>query len=56
MTAKLAKAALFLVSMIFFAVLALNIAIPGVVLGTMALANWFILSSGERVFYRGAGA
>jgi hypothetical protein len=47
MTFKLAKVALLLVSMMFFAVLALNIAIPALILGPLALLNWLVLSSDE---------
>jgi hypothetical protein len=47
MTFKLAKVALLLVSVMFFAVLALNIAIPALVLGPLALLNWALLSNDE---------
>ena len=44
MTFKLAKIALLLVSMMFFAVLALNIAIPALILVPLAVLNWALLS------------
>jgi hypothetical protein len=47
MTFKLAKVALLLVSVTFFAVLALNIAVPALVLAPLALLNWIVLSSDE---------
>jgi hypothetical protein len=56
MTAKLAKAAFFLLAVTFFAVLALDIAVPTLVLGLMALSNWIVLSSGEIRPQRGAFA
>ena len=56
MTAKLAKAAFLLVTMMFFAVLALDIAIPALVLGLMALSNWIVLSSGQGRPYQGDAA
>ena len=40
------KVAFLIAAMLFFAVLALDITVPTLVLGIMALANWLILSSG----------
>jgi len=53
MTAKPAKAALFLVSMVFFAVLALNIAVPALILGALTLASEVVLSGGDDAAFRG---
>ena len=47
MTSKLAKAAFLIAATTFFAVLALDIAVPGVVLSLMALSNWVVLSGGD---------
>ena len=47
MTSKLAKAAFLPATTMFFAVLALNIEVPAVVLSLMALSNVIVLSSGE---------
>ena len=47
MSPKLAKAAFLIAATTFFAVLALDIAVPGVVLSLMALSNWVVLSSGD---------
>lgn len=44
MGTKLTKAAFLIFAMMFFAVLALNIAVPALVLSVMALPNWLILS------------
>jgi hypothetical protein len=57
MTSKLAKAAFLISATTFFAVLALDIAVPGVVLSLMALSNWVVLSSGDgRMKQRGQAA
>jgi hypothetical protein len=57
MTSKLAKAAFLISATTFFAVLALDIAVPGVVLSFMALSNWVVLSSGDgRMKQRGQAA
>ncbi|WFR96532.1 hypothetical protein [Rhizobium tumorigenes] len=56
MTAKPAKAALFLISMVFFAVLALNMAVPAVILGSLALVSELVLTSGNGIAYRGEAA
>jgi len=47
MTFKLAKVALLFVSVMFFAVLALNIAVPVLVLVPLTLLNWALLSRDE---------
>ncbi|MEZ2130315.1 MULTISPECIES: hypothetical protein [unclassified Sinorhizobium] len=49
MGTKLAKAAFLIFAMMFFAVLALNIAVPALVLSVMALPNWLILSGSGAV-------
>jgi hypothetical protein len=50
------KVAFLIAAMLFFAVLALDIAVPALVLSIMALSNWMILSSGRegRILERGA--
>jgi len=53
MTAKLAKAAFFLATVMFFAILALDIAVPALVLGLMAVSNWIVLSGGEGRSFQG---
>ncbi|MGO4437497.1 hypothetical protein [Rhizobium sp. RAF56] len=52
----LVKLALLVAATAFFAVLALDIAVPAVVLSAMALSNWLVLSSGTspRRFEEGA--
>lgn len=42
MGAKIAKALLLVIAVMFFAVLALDIAIPALVLCTMALSTWLV--------------
>jgi hypothetical protein len=50
------KVAFLVAAMLFFAVLALDIAVPALVLSIMALSNWMIRSSGRegRNLERGA--
>jgi hypothetical protein len=40
------KVAFLIAAVLFFSVLALDIAVPALVLGIMALSNWLILSFG----------
>ena len=47
MGTKPLKVAFLIAAMLFFAVLALDIAVPALVLGIMALSNWMILSFGR---------
>jgi hypothetical protein len=47
MGTKPLKVAFLIAAMLFFAVLALDIAVPALVLSIMALSNWMILSSGR---------
>ncbi|MDF0697902.1 hypothetical protein PYR71_15595 [Rhizobium sp. MC63] len=42
MGSKIAKAAFLVTAMLFFAILALDIAIPTLVLCTMALSTWLV--------------
>jgi hypothetical protein len=57
MKSKLAKATFLLAATMFFAVLALDIAVPALVLSLMALSNVLVLSSGEgRMKQRGQAA
>lgn len=57
MTSKLAKAAFLVTATMFFAVLALNIEVPALVLSLMALSNVIVLSGGEgRMKQRGQAA
>jgi hypothetical protein len=44
-----------IVAMMFFAVLALDITLPAVVLSAMALSNWFVLSAGTTQYPRRRG-
>ncbi|MDK4714738.1 MULTISPECIES: hypothetical protein [unclassified Rhizobium] len=47
---------MFLVTAVmFFAVLALDITLPTMVLSAMALSNWFVLSAGTTQFQRRRG-
>lgn len=50
------KVVFLLASMLFFAVLALDIAVPTLVLSIMALSNWLVLSSGSDGHQYGRGA
>ncbi|MFT4182145.1 MAG: hypothetical protein QM636_09540 [Rhizobium sp.] len=50
------KIAFLVVAMIFFAVLALDITVPAMVLGAMALSNWLVLSTGTTQYQRERGA
>lgn len=50
------KVVFLLASMLFFAVLALDIAVPTLVLSIMALSNWLVLSSGSEGYQYGRGA
>jgi hypothetical protein len=42
MGTKIARAAFLVAAMMFFAVLALDIAVPALVLGLMALSTWLV--------------
>jgi hypothetical protein len=44
MGTKLAKAVFLVSAMMFFAVLALDITVPAMVLSVMALSNWLVLA------------
>jgi hypothetical protein len=46
MGTKIARAAFLVAAMMFFAVLALNIAVPALVLGSMALSIWLVSYEG----------
>jgi hypothetical protein len=46
MGTKIARAAFLVAAMIFFAVLALDIAVPALVLGSMALSIWAVSYEG----------
>ncbi|WP_195909380.1 hypothetical protein [Rhizobium tubonense] len=46
------KVAFLVASMLFFAVLALDIAVPALVLSAMALSNWLVLSSSPQAYQR----
>ncbi|WP_194273759.1 MULTISPECIES: hypothetical protein [Rhizobium] len=46
MGTKIARAAFLVAAMMFFAVLALDIAVPALVLGTMALSIWAVSHEG----------
>ncbi|KRB53169.1 transposase [Rhizobium sp. Root708] len=46
MGTKIARAAFLVAAMMFFAVLALDIAVPALVLGTMALSIWVVSHEG----------
>ncbi|OWV98562.1 transposase [Rhizobium sp. R72] len=46
MGTKIAKAAFLVAAMMFFAVLALDIAVPALVLGSMALSIWLVSYEG----------
>jgi hypothetical protein len=50
MGTKIARIAFLIAAMMFFAVLALDIAVPALVLGSMALSTWLVLL--ERPFVR----
>ncbi|NTF41683.1 hypothetical protein A6U86_03170 [Rhizobium sp. AC27/96] len=50
-----AKLVFLVAAMMFFAVLALDITWPAVVLSAMALSNWFVLSAGTTQFQRRRG-
>jgi hypothetical protein len=56
MGTKLAKVAFLVAAMMFFAVLALDITVPAVVLTLMALSNWFVLSTGTTIHQHRRGA
>ncbi|WP_189635578.1 hypothetical protein [Rhizobium grahamii] len=46
MGTKIARAAFLVAAMMFFAVLALDIAVPALVLGSMALSIWAVSDGG----------
>jgi hypothetical protein len=46
MGTKIARAAFLVAAMMFFAVLALDIAVPALVLGSMALSIWLVSYEG----------
>lgn len=56
MDISLAKAAFFIAAVLFFAVLALDITVPAVVLSLMAVSNWVVLSIGPDEVWRGRTA
>ncbi|WFU10199.1 hypothetical protein QA646_04875 [Rhizobium sp. CB3090] len=49
------KIVLLVTAMMFFAVLALDIAVPALVLSAMALSNWLILSTEATRYQRRRG-
>jgi len=51
-----AKLVFLVIAMMFFAVLALDITLPAMVLSAMALSNWFVLSAGTTQYPRRRGA
>ena len=52
---KPAKLVLLVTAMMFFAVLALDITLPAMVLSAMALSNWLVLSTGTTHYERRRG-
>lgn len=56
MGSRPAKIAFLVAAMMFFAVLALDITVPAMVLGAMALSNWLVLSTGTTQYQRERGA
>jgi hypothetical protein len=52
---KPAKLVFLVTAVMFFAVLALDITLPTMVLSAMALSNWFVLSAGTTQFQRRRG-
>jgi len=50
------RIAFLIVMMTFFAVLALDIAVPAAVLSLMALVNWIVLQTGPMMEMRGKTA
>ncbi|MEK1892018.1 MAG: hypothetical protein AAAB20_01755 [Rhizobium sp.] len=49
MGTKIAKAAFLVAAIMFFAVLALDIAVPALVLGSMALSIWLVSFEGPSI-------
>lgn len=56
MGTRVVKAAFLLVAVAFFAVLALDIAVPAVVLCTMAATNWIVLNGVSPLEWKGKTA
>ncbi len=52
---KPAKLVFLVTAVMFFAVLALDITLPAMVLSAMALSNWLVLSAGTTQFQRRRG-
>ena len=52
---KPTKFVFLMTAVMFFAVLALDITLPAMVLSTMALSNWLVLSAGTTQFQRRRG-
>jgi len=52
---KPAKLVFLVTAVMFFAVLALDITLPTMVLSAMALSNWLVLSAGTTQFQRRRG-
>ncbi|GES46202.1 hypothetical protein RsS62_54540 [Rhizobium dioscoreae] len=52
---KPAKLVFLVTTVMFFAVLALDITLPAMVLSAMALSNWLVLSAGTTQFQRRRG-
>ncbi|MFK0163984.1 hypothetical protein [Rhizobium sp. NPDC090279] len=50
-----AKLVFLVTAVMFFAVLALDITLPAMVLSAMALSNWLVLSAGTTQFQRRRG-
>ncbi|MBB3425498.1 hypothetical protein FHT85_002472 [Rhizobium sp. BK312] len=55
MGSKPTKFVFFVTAVMFFAVLALDITLPAMVLSAMALSNWLVLSAGTTQFQRRRG-
>jgi hypothetical protein len=55
MASRPAKIVFLIAAMMFFAMLALDITVPALVLSAMALMNWLVLSSGTTQYQRRRG-
>ncbi|MBB3453598.1 hypothetical protein FHT86_001854 [Rhizobium sp. BK313] len=55
MGSRPAKIAFLVAAMMFFAVLALDITVPALVLSAMALSNWLVLSTEATQYQRRRG-
>ncbi|MFS8112818.1 hypothetical protein QD460_13935 [Rhizobium jaguaris] len=55
MGSRPAKIAFLIAAMMFFAVLALDITVPALVLSAMALSNWLVLSAEATQYQRRRG-